>query len=190
MPGSSKNMSELAPVALPDRCVECSARAAHADDSSALPAPIDRREFVARSALAAAGALLASACGGGSNATGPGGNTGGNVGGNTGGSGGLSVRVSSFPALANVGGVARVDSGQGTPVAAVRTGATAFAAFSLICPHFGCTVGINASTSFLCPCHGARFASNGKWTGGQSTGNLTALTVSYDATTDLLTITG
>lgn len=160
-------------------CEECRARAAHAK-SPPTHAPVDRREFVARSAIVAVSALLASACGGGGNATGPGGNTGGN--------GSLSVQVSKFPALTSVGGIARVDSGQGTPVAAVRTSATTFAAFSLICPHFGCTVGITTG-SFACPCHGARFASNGQWTGGQQTGNLSALTASYDATTGVLTIT-
>jgi Rieske Fe-S protein len=140
---------------------------------------VDRREFVARSAIGAAGALLLAACGGGSESTGPGS------------SGGVSldVTVSNFPALSTIGGIARVDSGVGTPVAAVRTSATSFSAFSLICPHFGCTVGV-ASRSFACPCHGARFAADGHWTGGQPTGNLTALTTSYDATTNMLTITG
>jgi Rieske Fe-S protein len=99
----------------------------------------------------------------------------------------LNVQVSNYPALANVGGIARVDNG-GTPVAAVRTGDTTFAAFSLICPHFGCTVGINGS-SFLCPCHGARFASTGTWIGGQHTTNLTSLATTYDATSGVLTIT-
>ncbi len=141
---------------------------------------LDRRTFVAQSTLAAVGALLASACGGGASTTGPGG---------PGGSGSLSVQVSQYPALGTVGGIARVDSGRGTPVAAVRTGATTFDAFSLICPHFGCTVGI-ASGSFACPCHGARFASSGQWIGGQPTGNLSRLTSSYDATAGVLTITG
>jgi cytochrome b6-f complex iron-sulfur subunit len=135
-----------------------------------------RREFIAASATSAVAALLVTACGGASGATGV----------DTG-PVSLSVQVSGYPALANVGGIARVDNG-GTPVAAVRTGASAFAAFSLICPHFGCTVGINGS-SFLCPCHGARFASSGTWTGGQPTSNLTSLTTSYNATTGVLTIT-
>jgi Rieske Fe-S protein len=97
------------------------------------------------------------------------------------------VQVSDYAALSNVGGIARVDNG-GTPVAAVRTGASTFAAFSLICPHFGCTVGINGS-AFRCPCHGAQFASTGTWIGGQRTTNLTSLGTSYDATTGILTIT-
>jgi nitrite reductase/ring-hydroxylating ferredoxin subunit len=164
-------------------CEECRARAARSSDTSQAGQldrrQLDRRQFVAQSALAAVSAVLLSACAGGSGVTGPGGN------GNT----SLSVQVSSFPTLASVGGIARIDSGSGTPVAAVRTGATTFAAFSLICPHFGCTVGI-AGSSFACPCHGARFAANGSWIGGQPTGNLSALTATYDATVGTLTITG
>ncbi|HEV7838568.1 MAG TPA: Rieske (2Fe-2S) protein [Gemmatimonadaceae bacterium] len=135
-----------------------------------------RREFIAASAASAVAALLVTACGGGTDTTGV----------NTGPLS-LSVQVSSYPALANVGGMAQVNNG-GTPVAAVRTGASSFAAFSLICPHSGCTVGITGS-SFYCPCHGARFASTGAWTGGQRTSNLASLTTSYDATTGVLTIT-
>jgi Rieske Fe-S protein len=135
-----------------------------------------RREFIAASAASAVAALLVAACGGGAGGgaaiTGP---------------VSLSVQVSNYPALANVGGIAEVDNG-GTPVAAVRTGASTFAAFSLICPHFGCTVGINGS-AFLCPCHGAQFASTGRWIGGQQTTNLTSLGASYNATTGVLTIT-
>jgi Rieske Fe-S protein len=133
----------------------------------------DRREFIATSAASAVAALLAAACGTSS--------TGVNTGPVS-----LSVQISNYPALTSVGGIARVDNG-GTPVAAVRTGASTFAAFSLICPHFGCTVGINGS-SFLCPCHGARFASTGTWIGGQPTSNLTSLSASYDATSGVLTI--
>ncbi|HZE08664.1 MAG TPA: Rieske 2Fe-2S domain-containing protein [Gemmatimonadaceae bacterium] len=135
-----------------------------------------RREFLTASAAGAVTALLVAACGGAGDSTAP-----------ITGPVSLNVQVSNYPALANVGGIARVDNG-GTPVAAVRTSDTTFAAFSLICPHFGCTVGINGS-SFLCPCHGARFASTGTWIGGQRTTNLTALVTSYDATSGVLTIT-
>jgi Rieske Fe-S protein len=135
-----------------------------------------RREFIATSAASAVAALLVTACGGASSPTGV----------DTG-PVSLSVQVSSYAGLANVGGIARVDNG-GTPVGAVRTGQNTFAAFSLICPHFGCTVGINGS-SFLCPCHGAQFASSGTWIGGQRTTNLTSLTASYNATTGVLAIT-
>ena len=133
-----------------------------------------RREFIATSAASAVAAMLVAACGGASGATGVTGPV------------SLSVTVSKYAALTSIGGIARVDSG-GTPVAAVRTGTSTFAAFSLICPHFGCTVGISGS-AFRCPCHGAQFASTGAWTGGQRTTNLTSLATSYDATMDVLTI--
>ena len=133
-----------------------------------------RREFLTTSAASAVAAILLAACGG-AGATGvPSGPV------------SLSVQVSNYPALANVGAIARVDNG-GTPVAAVRTGADTFAAFSLICPHFGCTVNING-TAFLCPCHGARFASTGAWIGGQRTTNLTSLAAVFDQTSGILTI--
>ena len=173
------------PVISPDTagCEECRARAAlqnAAAQSASQPGQVDRRQFMTQSALAAVSAVLLSGCAGGSSLAGPGA---------PGGSTSLSIQVATFPALASVGGIARVDSGRGTPVAAVRTSATTFAAFSLICPHFGCTVGI-AGSSFACPCHGARFASNGNWIGGQPTGNLSPLTATYDATAGTLTITG
>jgi Rieske Fe-S protein len=148
----------------PSGCAHCAEKAG-----------TSRREFIATSAASAVAALLVAACGG---AAGPSGITG---------PVSFSVQISNYPALANVGGIARVDSG-GPPVAAVRTGATTFDAFSLICPHFGCTVGINGS-AFRCPCHGAQFASTGTWIGGQRTTNLSSYSTSYDATTDTLTIT-
>jgi Rieske Fe-S protein len=134
-----------------------------------------RREFLTAAAASAVTAALLTACGGGA----PGAAT-------ISGPVSLTVQVSSYPALANVGGIVRIDSA-GTPVAVVRTGADTFASFSLICPHFGCTVGINGG-AFLCPCHGARFSSSGTWTGGQRTSNLRALTTSYDSATGVVTV--
>jgi thiosulfate dehydrogenase [quinone] large subunit len=136
----------------------------------------DRREFLTVSAASVLTVLLTDACGG----------SGGDAG-IVAGPVSFSVQVSSYPALANVGGIARVDNG-GTPIGVVRTGADTFAALFLICPHRGCTVGINGS-SFRCPCHGATFASTGVWTGGQQTSSLAAFSTSYDATTGTLTIT-
>ena len=136
----------------------------------------DRREFLTVSAASVLTVLLTDACGG----------SGGDAG-VVAGPVSFTVQVSSYPALANVGGIARVDNG-GTPIGVVRTGADTFAALFLICPHRGCTVGITGS-SFRCPCHGATFASSGVWTGGQQTSSLAAFSTSYDATTDTLTIT-
>ncbi len=42
-----------------------------------------------------------------------------------------------------------------------------FAVLSSICPHLGCSVAWRAENSeFLCPCHGGRFAADGKLLGG------------------------
>ena len=135
---------------------------------------IDRRAFLAQTAALAGVAAFLAACGTAGDSTGPSF------------SGPLTVKVADFPALANVGGIARVDSG-GSPVAAVRTGDTQYSAFSLICPHQHATVGISGN-GFLCPQHGARFTSNGTWAGGQPTSNLQALATQFDAGTGTLTI--
>jgi Rieske Fe-S protein len=101
----------------------------------------------------------------------------------------FTVRVADFPALASVGGVALVDNGgrSGEPIAVARTGSATFLALSLICPHQGVTVGIS-SPGFLCPGHGATFAADGTWTGGQHTTNLGRYNLSYDQTAGTLQI--
>ena len=132
---------------------------------------IDRRSFVAQSTLVALAALLA-ACG---SSTGP--------------SSGLplTVSLSDFPALTPVGGMARVDSGSGIPVAVVHAADSSYLAYSLVCPHQGFLVNINGS-GFLCSGHGARFASDGHWAGGQPAGNLAGLPVQHDAVAGTLVI--
>jgi Rieske Fe-S protein len=166
--GSYKGMSEAF-----GGCAHCGCGGSDGDADERRVA--SRREFLTVSAASAMAALLASACGGAGDATttvtGP---------------VSLQVQVSNYPALANVGGIAEVDSGR-FPIGVVRTSADTFAAFSLICPHRGCTVGIVGS-GFRCPCHGAQFSSTGAWTGGQRTTSLTSLTTSYDATTGTLSI--
>lgn len=148
---------------------------------------IARREFLGAAALTALAIL--EACGNGQiGPTEAGGSTAGVT---TGGStttttGGLVVKLSSYPALANTNGAARVDQG-GSPIALVRTGASSFAAFSLKCPHEGFTVSVQSSR-FYCPAHGAQFALTGTWTGGQRTSNLRSLTATYDAAAGTVTI--
>lgn len=139
---------------------------------------VGRREFLGAATLTAL-TLLQSACGDGQiGGTGPDETSGGT----------LVVTVAQFPALASVGGVARVDGGRGTPVALVRTGAAAFTALSLVCTHQGSTVNITGA-GFLCPNHGARFSSAGVWQGGQVTTNLRSLPASYDAGAGTVSIT-
>jgi Rieske Fe-S protein len=134
--------------------------------------PIDRRSFLAQSTLVALGALLA----GCSTSTGPGGT-------------GLPLVVNllDFPALGPVGGIARVDNGSGTPVAVVHVSESSYLAFSLVCPHQGYLVAPNGS-AFLCTGHGARFAADGHWIGGQPTGNLRGLPVAAGDTPGTLIV--
>ncbi len=95
---------------------------------------------------------------------------------------GLVVNIAAWPALANVGGVAgSVGNVNGGPVAVVRTSATSFSAFSMICPHAGTTINVVNGASFRCPNHGALFNSAGDNlpNSPQRTDNLTRLTVTY-----------
>jgi Rieske Fe-S protein len=98
----------------------------------------------------------------------------------------MTLTVADYPALANVGGVAYVASGN-NPLAVVRTGSDTFDVVSRICPHAGGTVNSNGD-GFTCPVHGARFMNSGTWEGGQPTSNLTSYSTQYDAGTGILTI--
>jgi Rieske Fe-S protein len=129
---------------------------------------LDRRSFLSAASLAAVVAVL-EACGIPTDPNAVLGGTGGP----------FTVKVADFPALSTTGGVARVDAG-GSPTALVRTGATAFAAFSMVCTHQGTTINMT-STGFRCPNHGALFGKDGVWQGGQSTTNLRSFTATFDA---------
>ena len=114
-------------------------------------------------------ALTLAACGGGADgATGPG----------PGGTGEIVVKVSDYPTLAAVGGVAKVKNSP--PVALSRT-ASGYIAFSMSCTHQGTTTVLNGDGTIFCPNHGAEFTSAGVWTGGERTSNLVRLPVAVDS---------
>jgi Rieske Fe-S protein len=75
----------------------------------------------------------------------------------------------------------------GTPVAVVHASESSYLAFSLVCPHQGYLVTPNGS-AFLCTGHGARFAADGHWIGGQPTGNLRSLPVAAGDTPGTLIV--
>ena len=146
---------------------------------------LSRRAFLAKSTLAVAGvAALAAGCGdgqiGGSAMTAP-------I------ITGLTLKVSTVPALATIGEL--VFHPADSRVAVKRTGATTFLALSTTCTHEGTRLDIvNDALSFECPNHGSRFDSNGTVTrqpnaAGSAT-NLPTYATTYDATTDILTISG
>ena len=140
---------------------------------------INRRGFLAKSALAAATLVAAEACGDGQ--IGPPVRTGG-IG------GAVTVKLSDFPGLANVGTV--VDIGHERAV--VRTSATTFRGLSRICTHEGCDVDVR-NNRFECPCHGSIFAADGSVIRGPSVGSapigpLPSRAVTLDATAGTITV--
>jgi cytochrome b6-f complex iron-sulfur subunit len=136
---------------------------------------ISRREFVVRSSTGIAIMLGVACVAGGIDAPAL--------------SGPVVVTVSNYAALANVGGIVRVNE-TSTQVALERTSATTFTAFSLVCPHAGGSVQLTGSKSipFQCPVHGAEFNASGANIGGQQTSSLHAYTAVYDATAGTVTI--
>jgi len=138
----------------------------------------DRRTFLSETARLAAIAVLVSACG----------STLGSLTGPTSYSlnKAVTVKLSDYPGLANSGSAARV-SGTNVPIALVNEGNNKYTALSLICTHQGATVQWTGQI-FICPNHGAEFASDGHWIGGQPTSSLVSYPTSYDAATDTVTI--
>ena len=144
---------------------------------------LSRRAFLAKSTLAVAGvAALTAGCGdgqiGGAGATGPL-------------PAGLTLKVSTVPALATAGVL--TFHPQDVRVAIKRTGPASFLALSTACTHEGTRIDIvNGAQSFECPNHGSRFDSDGNVTRGPNVAGtatkLQSLATSYDATTDILTI--
>ena len=140
----------------------------------------DRRSFLSTAFLASVGAVLLEACGDGEiGLTGPQ-------------AGALAeplvVTLASFPALATVGGIARVDSGTNRPIAVVRTAADTYVAVTMICAHQGYRPIEIVGGRFICPNHGAEYAATGEWTGGQRANNLRRYSVAFDAVAGTLTI--
>lgn len=151
-----------------ERCAGCAADAG-------------RRAFIAQAALAAIGTFVLQACGDGE------------IGGPFGPSAKplpepLVITIADFPALAAIGGTARVDAGTPVPVAVTRTGAESFVALSMICTHQSFRPIEITLSGFHCPNHGARFDRFGDHVGGQPTTDLRVYASVYDVATDTLTI--
>jgi cytochrome b6-f complex iron-sulfur subunit len=140
---------------------------------------VNRRQFLARSAMAAAAAAVAIGCGNGQ--IGP---TAAVIPGASGGSSnGNSIKVGNYAGLAKVGTLVQINSYQ----AVKRTGDTTFVCYSMVCTHQGCLTQLQ-SNAFFCPCHGAQFNSSGQVTRGPAPRALGQYATSYDPATDLLTI--
>jgi Rieske Fe-S protein len=116
---------------------------------------INRRDFLSKSALAAAALVVIEGCGDGQIGPPAVHNT-------TGGDPNvpigppLTVKISDFAGLATVGIVVDV----GRERAVVRTGPTTFHGLSRLCTHQQCDVEVT-NNRFECPCHGSTFAADG-----------------------------
>jgi Rieske Fe-S protein len=132
---------------------------------------MSRRDFLARSALAAAALAALEGCGDGQIGApttltdGP-----------------FTVRIADFPGLNATGVLVNVSS-QAPERAVIRTGASAYAAFSMICTHQQCLTDVR-NNRFECPCHGSRFANDGSVINGPAEQPLQrlAVTVNGDGT--------
>ncbi len=137
---------------------------------------LNRRDFLAKSAFAAAALVVLDACGDGQ--IGPPTQTLGT---------GFTINVGDFPGLATTGILVDV----GRERAVERTGPTTFVAHSRICTHEGCDTNV-VNNRFECPCHGSIFAIDGSVVQGPSTGGtigpLPELAVTFDAASNTLTI--
>ncbi len=83
----------------------------------------------------------------------------------------VSVNLKAVPALAKVGGAAKIGSVKGVPVAIARTGTSNYIAFNLLCPHQKVTVTQNEK-GWVCNAHGSEFEADGDLVLGPATTGL------------------
>ena len=74
--------------------------------------------------------------------------------------GAVTVTIDSTSPLAAVGGAALVQTSVGNFLVA-HTGQSVFTAMTAICTHEACTITGFESQTFVCPCHGSRYNTNG-----------------------------
>ncbi len=101
----------------------------------------------------------------------------------------LTIKLASFPALAAVGGLARVDGNTTIPIGVARTGASAYTAYGLACPHQQAIIDPTGNR-WHCPAHGAQFAADGTLLQGPAQTGLTLLTTTLDPAAGTLRIRG
>jgi cytochrome b6-f complex iron-sulfur subunit len=138
---------------------------------------VNRRDFLARSALAAAALVVLDACGDGQ--IGPSAVKLGQ---------GVTIRIADFPGLAQTGTLVAITDDR----ALIRTSATTFQAFSRVCTHQGCITDIQ-NNRFECPCHGSIFSDDGSVVRGPNISSppitaLEKLTTTFDPVAGTVTV--
>jgi nitrite reductase/ring-hydroxylating ferredoxin subunit len=76
-------------------------------------------------------------------------------------SGTITLVIDASSPLAAVGSAAQVQYSGGTLLVA-RTGQDAFTALTSICTHQACTITGYSNLTYICPCHGSQFDTNGQ----------------------------
>jgi cytochrome b6-f complex iron-sulfur subunit len=82
--------------------------------------------------------------------------------------GSVSVAIASNSPLAAVGSAATVLY-QGGVILVAHTAQNTFTALSAICTHQGCTITGFTNRTYVCPCHGSQFNTNGQVVMGPAT---------------------
>lgn len=100
----------------------------------------------------------------------------------------IDVTRSSSGTLSQVGGTHKI-SIPGDALIIVRTAETTFVTLSAVCTHERCSVRYTTGTQVRCPCHGSMFNFDGSVARGPAQDPLKVYATSFDASTNILTIT-
>jgi cytochrome b6-f complex iron-sulfur subunit len=137
---------------------------------------LNRRDFLAKTAIAAAGLVVLEGCGDGQ--IGP---TAVALG------AGVTITLADFPELATVGRLVAIPGNRAVVRMSNATSNNAFRAFSAVCTHEGCLTDVN-NNRFECPCHGSIFAIDGSVIRGPAASPLPTRDVTVDSAAGKLTI--
>ena len=74
--------------------------------------------------------------------------------------GSIVVTVDASSPLASIGGAARLENAAGNFLVA-HTAVDTFVTVTAVCTHEGCTITGYTNQTYVCPCHGSRFNTNG-----------------------------
>jgi cytochrome b6-f complex iron-sulfur subunit len=99
----------------------------------------------------------------------------------------LTINIAAGSPLATVGGAAMVTVSTGTYLVA-RTSQDAVTAVTAVCTHEGCGVSGFDGARYVCPCHGSTFTTGGAVVQGPASSPLRQFAATFDATTNVVTI--
>jgi Rieske Fe-S protein len=99
----------------------------------------------------------------------------------------VTVNVDASSPLNTVGNAAIVNTSRGGLLVA-RTAQTTFTALTATCTHEGCTVSGYQNGSYVCPCHGSQFSTNGAVLNGPASRPLTSYATNFVPPTLTITI--